>query len=127
MTDMRLDDDPLSPNYGDLLYDNQEAKTTEDQADSVAQRLTIKLRTFRGEWFINTNNGIPYYQEIFGKVRNKQSIDLIFQQQILEEPDVVEIVEFSSVIDVGRTYSINFRVRTTLGQITNNIQVNVGA
>ena len=127
MTDMRLDDDPLSPTYGDLLYDNTGATTTVDQADSVAQKLSIKLRTFRTEWFINTATGVPYYQEIFGKVRNKQTIDLIFQQQILEEPDVVEIVEFTSDISSGRTYSLQFRVRTTLGQITNNIQVDVGA
>lgn len=127
MTDMRLDDDPLSPTYGDLLYDNTGPTTTLDQADSVAQKLKIKLSTFLGEWFINTANGVPYYQEIFGKVRNKQTIDLIFQQKILEEPDVVELTEFSSDISNGRTYTINFRVRTTLGQITNNIQVDAGA
>lgn len=127
MTDMRLDDDPLSPNYGDVIYDNSRATTTVDQADSVAQKLQIKLSTFLGEWFINTANGVPYYQEIFGKVRNKQTIDLIFQQKILEEPDVVELTEFTSDISNGRTYTISFRVRTTMGQITNNIQVNVGA
>lgn len=127
MTDMRLDDDPLSPTYGDVIYDNTGATTTLDQADSVAQKLKIKCSTFKTEWFINTDNGIPYYQEIFGKVRNKQTIDLIFQRAILEEPDVVELVEFTSSIDNGRTYNIQFRVRTTLGQITNNIQVNAGA
>lgn len=127
MTDMRLDDDPLSPNYGDVIYDNTQATTTIDQADSVAQKLRIKCSTFKTEWFINTDTGIPYYQEIFGKVRNKQTIDLIFQKAILEEPDVVELVEFNSSIDSGRTYTISFRVRTVLGQITNNIQVDVGA
>jgi len=127
MTDMRLDDDPLSPTYGDLLYDNTGATVTTDRASSVAQKLKIKLSTFLGEWFINTDNGVPYYQEIFGKVRNKQTIDLIFQQKILEEPDVVELTEFFSDVSNGRTYTINFRVRTTLGQITNNIQVNAGA
>ena len=127
MTDMKIEDDPLSPNFGDLVYDNSRATTTVNQADSVAQRLSIKLKTFKGEWFINTDTGIPYYQEIFGKVRNKQTIDAIFQKAILEEPDVLEIVEFSSSIDVGRTYSLIFRVRTSLNQLTNNIQINVGA
>ena len=49
------------------------------------------------------------------KVRNKQTIDLIFQQKILEEPDVVELTEFFSDVSNGRTYTTNFRVRTTLG------------
>jgi hypothetical protein len=127
MTDMRIDDNPLSPSFGDLIYDNSGVTVTIDQADSVAQKLSIKLRTFKTEWFINTDTGIPYYQEIFGKVRNKQTIDAIFQKAILEEPDVLEIVEFSSSIDVGRTYSLIFRVRTSLNQLTNNIQINVGA
>jgi hypothetical protein len=127
MTDMRIDDDPLSPSFGDLIYDNNGVTVTVDQADSVAQKLSIKLRTFKTEWFINTDTGIPYYQEIFGKVRNKQSIDAIFHKAILEESDVLEIVEFSSSIDVGRTYSLIFRVRTSLNQLTNNIQINVGA
>jgi hypothetical protein len=127
MTDMKIDDNPLSPSFGDLIYDNSRATTTVNQADSVAQKLSIKLRTFKTEWFINTDTGIPYYQEIFGKVRNKQTIDAIFQKAILEEPDVLEIVEFSSSIDVGRTYSLIFRVRTSLNQLTNNIQINVGA
>ena len=124
---MRIDDNPLSPNFGDLIYDNNGVTVTVDQADSVAQKLSIKLRTFKTEWFINTDTGIPYYQEIFGKVRNKQTIDAIFQKAILEESDVLEIVEFSSSIDVGRTYSLIFRVRTSLNQLTNNIQINVGA
>ena len=127
MTDMRIDDDPLSPSFGDLIYDNNGVTVTVDQADSVAQKLSIKLRTFKTEWFINTDTGIPYYQEIFGQVRNKQTIDAIFQKAILEESDVLEIVEFSSSIDVGRTYSLIFRVRTSLNQLTNNIQINVGA
>ena len=127
MTDMKIDDNPLSPSFGDLMYDNNGVTVTVDQADSVAQKLSIKLRTFKTEWFINTDTGIPYYQEIFGKVRNKQTIDAIFQKAILEEPDVLEIVEFSSSIDVGRTYSLIFRVRTSLNQLTNNIQINVGA
>ena len=33
MTDMRLDDDPLSPTYGDVIYDNTGATTTLDQAE----------------------------------------------------------------------------------------------
>lgn len=127
MTDMKVDYDPLSPTYGDVIYDNSMATTTEDLGVSVAQKLTIRLTTFKGEWFINTGHGVPYYQEIFGKVRNKETIDLIFQQQILQEPAVVEITEFSSEIAPNRTYSLNFRVRITSGQVTDNIQINLGA
>lgn len=125
--DMLLDNDPLSSNYGDLIYNNSSATVTTNQAESVAQKLTIKLRTFLGEWFLNTANGVPYYQQIFGKVRSKVTIDSIFIEKIVEEPDVVELVEFTSEISNDRTYTISFRVRTTLGQITDQVNISVGA
>lgn len=125
--DMLLDNDPLSPTYGDLVYDNSSATVTSSQADGVAQKLTIKLRTFLGEWFLDTDAGIPYYQQIFGKVRSKAAIDSIFIEKISEEPDVAEIIEFTSTINSGRTYEIRFKVRTNLGQITDSITVSVGA
>lgn len=125
--DMLLDNDPLSPTYGDLIYDNSSVTVTGSQAKGVAQKLTIKLRTFLGEWFLNTANGVPYYQQIFGKVRSKATIDSIFIEKIVEEPDVAELVEFTSEISNDRTYTISFRVRTTLGQITDQVNISVGA
>lgn len=125
--DMLLDNDPLSPTYGDLIYDNSSVTVTGNQAGGVAQKLTIKLRTFLGEWFLNTATGVPYYQQIFGKVRSKATIDSIFIEKIVEEPDVAELVEFTSEILNDRTYTISFRVRTTLGQITDQVNISVGA
>lgn len=125
--DMLLDNDPLSPTYGDLIYDNSSVTVTGSQAEGVAQKLTIKLRTFLGEWFLNTANGVPYYQQIFGKVRSKATIDSIFIEKIVEEPDVAELVEFTSEISNDRTYTISFRVRTSLGQITDQVNISVGA
>lgn len=125
--DLLLDNDPLSDGFGDLVYDNSSLTVTQSQAQSVAQKLQIKLQTFLGEWFLNTDHGVPYYQQIFGKVRSKAAIDLIFQQQISSEPYVAEIVSFESEIVPDRTYSLSFRVRTTLDQITDNIQLNIGA
>ena len=125
--DIKLDNDPLSPTFGDVVYDNTQVTVTRNLAESVAQKLTIKLNTFLSEWFLNNEIGVPYYQQIFGKVKSKSSIDIIFQQQILAEPDVIEITEFNSSIGSGRTYSISFRVRTTANQITDNITINIGA
>lgn len=117
----------VDPDTGDVVYDNTQVTVTEEQRQSVAQKLTIKLQTFLGEWFLNTANGVPYYQEIFGKVRSKSTIDIIFREKISEEPDVIEITEFNSEITPDRTYRLTFRVRTSLNQITDNISVSIGA
>lgn len=109
--------DILLNDNGDIAFDNGDAPlVTDEQRQDVAQRLQIKLRTFAGEWFLNTSIGVPYDEQIFGKGRKKSSIDLIFQTQILEEPDVLEITQFDSVLDnANRHYSLVFRVRTESG------------
>jgi enolase len=125
--DIFIENDPTALNFGDVVYDNTKVTVTGGTAEAVAQRLTIKLNTFLGEWFLNTTTGVPYYQQIFGKVRSKAAIDIIFRQQISSEPGVLEITDFFSDISAGRTYSLTFRVRTTQNQITETITINVGA
>lgn len=120
--DLQLDEETH-----DIVFNNNIVTVTTEQKQSVAQLLKIKLLTFLGEWFLDTDNGVPYYQQIFGKVRSKAAVDAIFRQKISEEPEVVEIVEFESEISADRTYSLKFRVRTTLDQITDSIQIDVGA
>lgn len=111
----------------DVAFSNTEITVTTEQKQSVAQLLKIKLFTFSGEWFLDTANGVPYYQQIFGKVRSKEAIDAIFRAKISEEVDVLEITEFDSTLSDDRTYTLSFRVRTTLGQVTDNIQIEIGA
>lgn len=101
---------------GDLVYTNADIPpVTTDERDDVAQRLRIKLQTYLGEWFLNIETGVPYYERILRKGVRKQDVDVIFQTLIREEPDVLEIVEFDSTLSASREYSLNFRVRVSEG------------
>lgn len=98
--------------------------TTQPYTQTVGQRLKIRLLTFMGEWFLDTTYGVPYWQRLLGiKQTSKSAIDLIFQQQILAEPGVKEIVRFDSTFQ-NRQYSLNFRVKVVTGEITAPIIVN---
>jgi hypothetical protein len=77
---------------------------------TVAQRLKIRLLTFLGEWDYNTAYGVPYFQSILGKKISKNSVDMIFQQKILEEAGVQEIVNFSSTLN-NRKYTLSFQIK----------------
>lgn len=86
---------------------------TETESESLKQRLIIKLLTFQGEWFLNQNEGLPYYQSILGKNRAKETIDTIFKTAILDTPDVISLDSFQSSIDnLTRGYTMSFRVRS---------------
>lgn len=92
--------------------------TTQPLTETVGQRLKIRLLTFYGEWFVNTVYGVPYFQRLLGqKQTSKAAADLIFQQQILAEEDVKEIVTFNSTF-VNRKYSLSFSVRVVTGEVT---------
>lgn len=104
----------LNPNTGDLVFTNGGSPVTQRTATVVAQRLRITLYTFLGEWFLDRTVGVPYYQQIFGKIRTQSAVDLIFQQIITDDPDVIEILTFSSTLDsANRGYSMTFQVRVS--------------
>ena len=100
---------------GDAVFANGPAVIGDgvisDAASNVAQRLYIMLRTFAGEWYLNVEHGVPYFQSVLGKKVPVETIDLIFQQRILEEEGVQEIVEFSSSLSTSRVYSMRFKVK----------------
>lgn len=116
--DLLLELDPLSPSYGDLTWKNGPLTpeyTTQSRVDVVAQRLRIRLLTFREEWFLDTGYGIPYFQRILGHKIKKSDVDLIFQREILLENGVKELTFFESTFE-NRKYSLSFRVKVTTGE-----------
>jgi hypothetical protein len=110
----------------DIVFVNGSCPVTSNRTEAVAQRLLIKLKTFRGEWFLDTEYGIPYWQRILGRKVSKSAIDNIFQEKILEEKGVSEITSFSSTFE-GRGYSLEFKVKVTSGDETDTITINTSS
>jgi hypothetical protein len=111
-------------NTRDLVFANGACPVTQFPVQTVAQRLFIRLRTFKGEWFYNTTYGIPYFQRVFTKT-TKSAVDAIFQDQILSETGVKRITEFTSNLNsANRRYTLSFRVLTTSGQESETITIN---
>ena len=120
MTDLKLGDNH------DIVFENGDFQLTRVEDESLAQRLRIKLLTIQPEWYLNQNEGLPYFTSIFGKPRAKESIDLIFKQAILEEPEVIQIKSFQSSIDSRtRQYSLNFTVLSEDGNETIPVELSL--
>lgn len=124
--DILLDTNPISPYYGDSVWVNgslTRAGTTQPFTQNVGQRLRIRLLSFREEWFLDQEYGVPYFQRVLGMKPTKSAIDLIFQQEILDVRGVREITFFSSTFQ-NRIYSLSFRVRVVTGEETETISLN---
>ena len=110
-SDLELDKDT-----NDLNVIDRDLVVIPDTTEAIVQRLRIKLKFFKGEWFLNKQFGIPYNQTIFSKGTTKPQVDSIFRNKILSTPGVVELVTFSSELDAARrSYTLSFSCRASTG------------
>jgi len=110
----------LNDETGDVLLSTTNTITTPTftttTSENLAQRLKIRLQTFKGEWFLDGTIGIDYFGQIAGKNRSKAAVDAIIQAEILKEQEVLQITAYSSVVDkTTRKITIQFTVRTIDG------------
>lgn len=100
-------------NYGgDVIFYNypltREQMTCGLRA-SVSQRLVTRLKTFKGEWFMDNTYGFPFFQEVLGKKINKEDVDTIYRREILKERGVKNLTYFKSTLGKDRVYKLEFR------------------
>jgi len=111
MTDIAQDE------FGDILVTNNKLTFVTGSAE-VVQLLRQRLRTFLGEWFLDTTIGVPYFEEIFKKNPNPVSIDAAFKNVILNTPGLLELSEFELDVDAAtRTLTVTLRAVVTDGII----------
>lgn len=110
MSDLRLNAE------GDLDIVQGKLVLIGTQQELLKQQLTITLNTYRGEWFLNTQRGVPYLQVILKKGTPKALVDSIFSQAILAYDNILNITEFESSINKG-VYSLRFKATVESGEI----------
>lgn len=99
----------------DMEVLNRDIRFTEE-SDEIAQKLNIVLQFFLGEWFLNTNKGIPYTQTIFENgIQDIPKLTAYFKSIVRQ----VEGVEVINKLDLninrrGRTLSIDLRVNNSV-------------
>lgn len=87
-------------------------------ADAVRQNILVKLRLFVGEWFLDTEAGTPYLEQILGKRISLAGSIAAIRASILEVDGVDAITEFSYTFDrAQRRLTYNFTAATPYGLI----------
>lgn len=81
----------------------------DDLLEETKQRLMIKFRFFKGEWFQDPRIGIPYYDKILVKSPRLEEVRAIFREVITTDPAVDSLEKLSLDFDVAsRTMSLSF-------------------
>lgn len=114
MSDLKLGTD------GDLAFENGDLVLVTG-VDAIAQLVGQRLKFFRGEWFLDTLKGIPFFDDIFVKTPNPTLIDAIFKKVILDTPGMLRLDQFRLTLDRGRrTLSLTFKGISTSGPVDFN-------
>lgn len=99
--------DAENPIEGDLrLTDGQ--LTLVEGDDAIDQHLRNRLRFFLGEWFLDTRQGLPYFQSVFVKNPNRPAVRSAFRRTIRETPGIVAVTELQLTINADRSTQVDF-------------------
>lgn len=63
-------------------------------SESVAQRVRTRLQSFRGDWFLNLDHGLPWFEHM-AKPANLGLLEADLKRCILETPGVATLTSFS--------------------------------
>lgn len=112
-----MNDLELDVNEHDLLITNGDLSLLNSDAKVSRQRLHINLLFFRGEWFLDLDYGVPYFQTILKKGATKTLVDNIIRQVIRDSYKIENIIRFESELQ-DSTYTVSiFEALTTDGEI----------
>ena len=102
----------------DLIIEAGQLKLVEEGAETV-QHVRTRLLFYRGEWFLDTLAGTPWFQEIFTKPANLANIESILKSRILNTPGVQTLTEFSMDYTGAseRRLNVQFSAETIYGII----------
>lgn len=105
---------------GDMQFGLQQADFWRDVPDAPAQAINTRLGLFAGEWYLDSEAGVPYQTGVLGKY-TKATADAILRRTILETPGVLAVLSYSSSFNPdSRTYSVNCTVNTVYGEAAFN-------
>lgn len=74
----------------DIAYENGKMKLAK-RSDEVAQRVRTRLRRILGEWFLDINAGVPYFEGKMLGGKDYNYIKLTINAEILETEGVQSV------------------------------------
>ena len=105
---------------GDMTFGSGLDNYFIDSAEAVAQSVLTRLRMWLHEWYLDTNDGTPYYQQVLGKHTQTEAVQAIYQR-IRETAGVNRITEFSTAFDPDTR---KLRIEVTLDTVYGEVKVN---
>jgi hypothetical protein len=110
----------IDPATRDLVVSDYQLALIEG-SDYLAQKIESTLRWFRGEWFLDREGGVPWFQSILGK-QDLNEVNSIFLSVVSGVEGVARVISFETqYIGATREYRVSFEVLSDEGEIAEGI------
>lgn len=111
----------------DILLDaNHDIVITDDLVlvdglDAIAQNCEISFKTFLGEWFLNLDVGMPYYERLLGQKPRESVVKKLFTDALMLVSGILSVDNMTFIYDGStRHLELSFTATTTEGILTFN-------
>lgn len=92
--------------------------TLADGAQRVQQQIKVTLLTFLGEWFLDTEHGVPYFEQVLKKAPSRATVEAVIRAKVKDVPGVVSISDMRLLMDApGRRLAIQAKAQTNEGLV----------
>lgn len=100
---------------GDYSFGQGSANFLKDSPECVAQSVFTRMLLWRGEWFLDVTEGMPWATNVLGK-NTLPLYDSAIRARVLDTEGVTGIVSYSSNLDtVNRALSVSMTIDTQFG------------
>lgn len=110
--------DATNPIAGDIYLDGTGDFVRVDGAEAVRIAIDNRLSLQRGEWFLDTADGFPWYEDVLTGRPSGPAIREAVRKVLLDTPGVAEVVSLTVTADnATRTLDIDFVVQSDDGDV----------
>lgn len=89
----------IDPDTNDLYLTPDGHLAVVTDAHAIGEHVRQRLKTFAGEWFLDTTAGVPWLDEILGRQYDPALAETVTKAEILDTEGVREILAFAVSYD----------------------------
>jgi hypothetical protein len=109
----------LDPTTWDVTFPAGLLRMTQDPVEAAVQGARIKLQFWRGEWFLDTTQGVPYVQDVFVKPANFAQLEALFRRILTSVPEIDAVPVLSLMLDrETRALRVDWEIRVGARVVT---------
>lgn len=116
----------INKNTGDFEFNELNKLDLVTDKEAIEQKIWIRLGINKGEWFLNTNLGIPWHDLLDNNATPEQI--RVEVQNALEQEEYVKSIDYVRIEEIdkeNRKLKLSFSVVTDLGEIESTGEVNI--